>query len=242
MKTIVCNDFSSESFAHPVEGQAQRTCLVLVRFTVSGSARFLSHMETLKVFQRACVRAGLQIEFSRGFNPHPKLSLPLPRPVGLESEDELLCFRMVWDSTGPSQGDLQSQIKDKLQGQLPAGLNLISVRFADANMSIQPRSAAYVFPVALGTVDKELREAVKRVLESETLVVQRSAGPKSSTRKVDVRPFLTSIELENNQIVVKCEITPSGTIRVEEILELLGLAASELAAPARRAGVQWQGA
>jgi radical SAM-linked protein len=197
-------------------------------------------METLKVLQRACVRAGLHIEFTRGFNPHPKLSLPLPRPVGLESEDELLCFRMVWDPNGSSQGDLQSQIKNKLQEQLPAGLDLVSVRFAEANRSIQPRSAAYVFPATLGTIDEELREAVKHVLESESLVVERTAGPKSSTRKVDVRRFLKSIELQNNQIVVKCEITPSGTIRVEEILELLGLEASMLTAPVRRVSVQWQ--
>jgi radical SAM-linked protein len=197
-------------------------------------------METLKVFQRACVRAGLQIEFTRGFNPHPKLSLPLPRSVGLESQDELLCFRMVWDPGGSSQDDLRSQIKDELQEQLPAGLRLISVGFAEANISIQPRSATYVFPVTLGAVDKKLREVVKHVLESESLVMERGTGPKSSTRKVDVRPFLTSIELESNQIVVKCEITPSGTIRVEEILELLGLEASKLTAPARRAGVQWQ--
>ena len=240
MKTIVCNDSSSKSFAHPTEKQAQRTLLVLVRFTVSGNWRFLSHMETLKVFQRACMRAGLQIEFTRGFNPHPKLSLPLPRPVGLESEDELLCFRMVWDPNGLSHGDLRSQIKNKLQEQLPAGLDLISVRFADSNVSIQPCSATYVFPVMLGGVDKELREAVKHVLESESLVVERTAGPKSSTRKVDVRRFLKSIELQNDQIAVKCEITPSGTIRVEEILELLGLEASKLTAPVRRASVQWQ--
>ena len=54
--------------------------------------RFLSHAETIRVFQRACVRAGVQIAYSQGFNPHQKMSLVPPRSVGVESNDDLLCL------------------------------------------------------------------------------------------------------------------------------------------------------
>ena len=66
--------------------------LLAIRFKVEGTLRFLSHAETVRLLERACVRAGLRLRYSEGFNPHPKLSLPLPRPVGVESDEELLCL------------------------------------------------------------------------------------------------------------------------------------------------------
>ena len=66
---------------------------VIVKFGIKGNLRFLSHAETIRLFERACVRAGIKLVYSQGFNPHPKLSLPLPRTVGVESDDDLLYLR-----------------------------------------------------------------------------------------------------------------------------------------------------
>ncbi|MBN2271219.1 MAG: DUF2344 domain-containing protein, partial [Sedimentisphaerales bacterium] len=63
---------------------------MLLKFRIWGNLRFLSHAETMKVFQRACARAGLDVAHTEGFNPRPRLSLPLPRSVGVESDEELL--------------------------------------------------------------------------------------------------------------------------------------------------------
>ena len=76
---------------------SNETILLVIKFKLSGSLRFLSHAEMLKVFQRACVRAGIKIQYSQGFNPRPKLSLPLPRSVGVETDEDLLCLRVARD-------------------------------------------------------------------------------------------------------------------------------------------------
>jgi hypothetical protein len=57
---------------------------------------------------------------------------------------------------------------------------------------------------------------------------------------LDVRPFLESIELDGNNIIIKCEITSAGSIRVDEILELLEIDIEKLTAPVKRTNVQWQ--
>ena len=59
-------------------------------FSVTGDLRFISHRDTVRVFQRALARAALPVAYSEGFNPHPRLSLPLPRAVGVASEAELM--------------------------------------------------------------------------------------------------------------------------------------------------------
>ncbi|MEE9370604.1 MAG: TIGR03936 family radical SAM-associated protein, partial [Sedimentisphaerales bacterium] len=98
---------------------------MLIKFKVRDNLRFLSHAETVKVFQRACIRAGIKIQYSQGFNPRPKLYLPLPRSVGVETDDDLLCLRV--NLSGPRTVSDESQIKAGLAKQLPDGVELLSV-------------------------------------------------------------------------------------------------------------------
>lgn len=224
---------------------------MLIRFAVWGNIRFLSHAETLRVFQRACVRAGIKIQYSQGFNPHPKMSLPLPRSVGVESDDDLLCIR-VDKSTGAqehrSTSELCDSVKTGLSQQLPEGLQLLSVTIAEGKTSFQPCSATYVLKVKPEYLDDELKTRIGRLLASETLNVQRPMYAGKSTidvrnlkiKDVDVRDFLKSIVLKNECIVIECKISSAGSIRVEEFLNLLELDVEKLAAPIRRTSVQWQ--
>ena len=68
---------------------------LVVKFRISGSLSYLSHRETMTMFDRALVRAQVKLKYSEGFNPRPKLSLPLPRSVGIASDAELL-VKFVW--------------------------------------------------------------------------------------------------------------------------------------------------
>ena len=229
---------------------------MVIKFRIGGNLRFLSHAETVRVFQRACVRAGIEMQYSQGFNPRPRLSLPLPRPVGVESDEELLCLRCsMLDarcSILDAQSDLCTLMKTNLSVQVPEGCELLSVSVAKASTSFRPFSATYVLAVRPECVDDRLRATIKRLLASESLNVQRRKDtrhktpdirhktPDSRPKTVDVRDFLESIELDEDDIVVECKISSAGSIRVEEILKLLELDVEKLAAPIRRTNVQWQ--
>ena len=216
--------------------------MLVLKFRISGSLRFLSHAQMLRVFQRACVRAGLKIQYSQGFNPRPRLSLPLPRPVGVASEDELLSIR-VHQRTGAQEHSLIAERAHRnLSAQLPEGCELLSVNVAKANTSFQPCSATYVLAVRKEYLNEELKTTIKHLLASENLNIRRYIDKKNpKIKNVDVRGFLKSIELDGNSIIVECKISSAGSIRVEEILKLLQLDDVEkLALPIRRTNVQWQ--
>ena len=215
--------------------------MLVVRFRIGGSLRFLSHAQTLRVFQRACVRAGLKIQYSQGFNPRPKLSLPLPRPVGVASDDELLCLRVRKSTSAQEHKCISAQVYKSINAQVPEGCELLSVNVVRANTSFQPCSAAYVLAVRKEYLNEELKAAIKRLLASNSINLQRQIDKrKSRIKNIDVRGFLKSIELDPNGIIVECKISSAGSIRVDEILKLLRLDVEKLASPIRRTSVQWQ--
>ncbi len=173
------------------------------------------------------------------------LSLPLPRSVGIEVDDDLLCLRVARDPKESRVANHELRIKAELCEQLPKSLSIVDCRLSIVNGKSpipKPCQATYVITVRQEYINDELKTRIRRLLASESLNLQRRIGTKSSKFKnVDVRPFLKSIEFDNNRgIVVECKISSAGTIRVEEILKLLELDVEKLAMPIRRTNVQWQ--
>jgi len=209
---------------------------VAVRFKINGDIRFLSHAETVSVFKRACVRGGIEVQYSQGFNPRPRLSLPLPRSVGVESDDELLELRVA------ASGFDTERFKKSLSGQLPEGVQLLEVDVLKSKEKFGAQAAIYVFNLQGYGHNKKLRDGIKHLLESENLEVERQTDAKGASRTIDVRSFLKSVEFDEKRafVTVECKISSAGTIRVEEILRLLELEREDLAGPIRRTKVEWK--
>lgn len=63
-------------------------------FEKKGNAVWISHLDLMRLFQRAFKRAGLPLTHTQGFNPRPSVSIALPLSVGTESCCELLDFEL----------------------------------------------------------------------------------------------------------------------------------------------------
>jgi len=230
----------NSKFEIPPGGSPSAMRTLVVRFRIAGALRFLSHAETSRVFQRACARAEVPVKYSEGFNPHPKLSLPLPRPVGVESDDELLVIRLS-EEPQDAGGTYEARVRQTLQAVLPAGIDVAGVELAGSG-SFQPRSVDYLFCLradrAADLADR-LRQRAQVILAGESWIVERKLPGESKVRRIDVRPFLESIEAVERGVVVRCNVTAAGSIRIEEILRLLELEREDLAAPVRRTAVEW---
>jgi radical SAM-linked protein len=217
-----------------------------IRFRVAGPVAMLSHAETFRVWQRACARAGVPVRYSEGFNPHPRLSLPLPRPVGVEAEDELLVARLCEDPVARSAGDrteCETAMMRALAEQLPEGMDVLSVTLAASNALFRPRSAEYVMPVRIEEnpdLTDRLHSEIERVMASPRCLVERTAGETKPAKRIDVRPFLLSVRLEEGRLIVQHLTGEAGSIRVDEILRLFGLRTEDLAGPVRRINVVWE--
>jgi hypothetical protein len=131
---------------------------------------------------------------------------------------------------------------------------LLSVDVAKAKMSFRAAETAYVLSVRCEYVDDKMTERIAHLLESESLKLERTVDAAGNTRPVDVRGYLKSIKVEGGDedtvlpqagqkavtMIVECRISPAGSIRVDEILELLELDTEKMTAPIRRQNVKWQ--
>ena len=52
-----------------------------MRFEKTGKAIWMSHLDTIRLMQRAFRRAGVLLHHSQGYTPHAYISLPLPLSV-----------------------------------------------------------------------------------------------------------------------------------------------------------------
>ena len=65
-----------------------------IRFSKTGRAIWLSHLDLMRTMQRAFLRAGYPLKYSEGFNPHAQISILLPLSVGVSSVCELMDFQL----------------------------------------------------------------------------------------------------------------------------------------------------
>jgi uncharacterized protein (DUF2344 family) len=222
---------------------------LIVKFQIGGTLRFLSHSQTLSLFHRAVIRAGINPHYSQGFNPRPKISLPLPRPVGIESDDEVLVMPVnidsesVYEFTGYADDNQNKSYSNdclqKLSAELPEGCKLHKLEIVREKPHFQSCYASYVFSIHQEEMSENVQKRINSLLDNESLVIERSIKKKNTSKKIDVRGFLISIIVEEDSIIVRCEINTKGSIRVQEVMELLELDTEMLVCPIKRTNVQW---
>ena len=89
-------------------------------FEKRGDAVYLSHLDLMRVFQRAFKRADILIWHSQGFSPRAYVSIALPLPVGMESRCEILDFEI-------EDGAVElPALAGRLNAVLPAGIRVLS--------------------------------------------------------------------------------------------------------------------
>lgn len=90
-------------------------------FEKLGRAVWISHLDLMRLFQRAFKRAGFSLKHTQGFNPRPSVSIALPLSVGIESRCELLDFEL--------EGEIPShdEIAEKLNAVLVEGVRVLGV-------------------------------------------------------------------------------------------------------------------
>jgi len=206
-------------------------CAAALRFSLEGDLRSLSHHEELRMLKRALSRAGWPLRYSQGFNPQPRLVLPLPRRVGVASACEWAIVELLG---APAPEELYN----KLDVALPARCSLGSVACLPSNTMPHPLHVTYSAPLAPAHA-AAAGERLSAALNSCTIVVERTHGPAKPTAPIDIRPYIETLILDGSVIVMRLAFHDQRTARPIEVLQALGLPAAEYEHLVRQVEVEW---
>lgn len=166
------------------------------------------------MFKRAFARAELPLRHSEGFNPHPRISVVLPRPVGVASKDELLIVELE----NPTTTEMAER---QLAGQLPRGAQLLSVSELHDRDRRTPVAATYELPITEAEAN-DARAAIESFEAGETWQVERASAMRGR-KSIDLRAFIIDITLNDGAVTWRQSISQDGTARVGEVLDALRL-------------------
>ena len=193
-----------------------------IRFSRGQAVKFISHLDIMRLWQRALSRAGMPLAYSEGFKPHPRISLAAPLAVGVTSETELMDI-MLSKPVSPHF------FTAALSKQLPPGIEILQV-FSIAptmpSLQSQVRHAEYKVELETEKGQKEVESALASLLSLEHLPWQhqRDTGLKS----YDLRALIDDLWLIDWRsghctIGMRLRCDNSGSGRPEQVTAALSL-------------------
>ena len=158
--------------------------LVRLEYRKTGKARWISHLDTMRTFQRAFIRAGIPLAHSEGFNPHPKLNIILPLPTGAESLRELLDAELLEEAPG---------LVERLNGALPEGIVMTAVG-QPVMKAGDVRFAAWTILLDAGdkTPQNTAEMAASALTAKEIMILKKT---KRGESEIDLAPHLHELSV-----------------------------------------------
>jgi radical SAM family uncharacterized protein/radical SAM-linked protein len=172
------------------------------------TARFLSHLETIRMFFRVFRRLGLPLSFSAGFNPTPRISFGPALPVGTESREE----HLVMELTDPLED--AAVVLELLNAQLPDGFEALRLETTDRQVE-EALLSCYHINLSID-YDKSLLDDFWK-----TVIFEVSVLRKGKERRLDVRPMVEDLSVIEGGTIQLVLLTAPGAAAVKP-LELLG--------------------
>ena len=159
-------------------------------FSKTGRARYISHLDLMRTFQRAFARAGIPIKHTEGFNPHPFVSIALPLSVGYSSQCEILEFGLL-------EGTSYEEVPERLTAAMPEGIVVHQCYPAERKLK-ELASLNYIMNFEYSECRPQAAEpAMRELLGRDSLVVQKKSNKsKKGYTEVDLISLIRGWNLE----------------------------------------------
>lgn len=194
-----------------------------LRFKKTGRAVYISHLDLMQTMQRAFSRAGYELKYSEGFNPHPQISIALPLSVGTASLCEIMDFKLK------EEADI-SEIPARLTAALPEGIEVTDC------YEPQRKAAELKYLKVAGIFEYDERdaermaEALRDFYSAGEIVISKKT--KRGIGETDIKPAIREIGFEAKDKAVELEAVISAqepTLNPELLAEALRQLASDIA-------------
>jgi radical SAM family uncharacterized protein/radical SAM-linked protein len=186
---------------------SERLCRLRFGFAKTGSLALISHLDSVRLLERALRRSTLPVSFTGGFHPLPRLQLALALPLGVEGRGEWLDLEF----TEPLERLDPAAVRRRLQAELPAEFQLLSVAAVPVSgpslsqdleaahwcFDLLPEEPAPPGPSSGGpqVLDAQAWERALTALLARETLIWHDTDKKGRARQRDCRPYLLDLRL-----------------------------------------------
>lgn len=190
-----------------------------ITFAKGEEIKYISHLDLMRLWERALRRARLPLAYSHGFNPRPKIAIASPLPVGFTSRGEVMDV-ILERYVSPYK------FAKCLVPHLPPGLEVLSVEEVYPklpSLQSQVRSVEYRVRVSWDGSREQMEARLGELLSAEQLPRRRRG------KEYDLRPLIEELWIEAREaegwvLGMRLQAGNRGTGRPDEVLDALGLA------------------
>ena len=173
---------------------------VRIKFSKTGDLMYISHLDLARTMQRIILRSGIDIWYSEGFNPQPKMVFAVPLPVGVESECELMDIKI---NSFMSNEEIMQRINDNF----PTQMKVIEVY----NPDVKFKNLAYIdydISITSPQISEKVGEQIVSLFSHECKIIKKT---KSGEKELDLSEYIKVFELKcNNDTLSIHTILPVG--------------------------------
>lgn len=169
-----------------------------IKFSKGEEVKYISHLDTLRTFERAVRRAEIPIAYSQGFNPRAQISFGLPLSVGVTGEAEYVDFEM--EKIVPAE-----EFGKRLNNNLPKGFKIIHAEYVNTKGSLMAAIRVSSYRVAAANISKIGKDTLNRYInlfmQKEHIIIEKKT--KDTLKEIDIRPYIysmTVIKADENEI------------------------------------------
>lgn len=156
-------------------------------FEKTGKAIYISHLDTMAMFPRIFLRAGLHVKFTQGMSPHAYVSIPLPLSVGVSSQCEILDFTLEEENVP------MEKLPEMLNPYFPAGIRVLKAYDSDQ----KAKNIKYLhYNIRLeydGGIQDSGLEKLKELFGLPSLPVEKKT--KKGMVETDIRPMIMDLSI-----------------------------------------------
>ena len=216
----------------PVPERVEPPPVQRLRFRIGrqGSAKFLSHLESMNSWIRALRRVRVPLSYSQGFHPHPKVNFSSANPVGQETVGDFMDI-LVTERCEPAT------LMNALNATLSEGFAILSCDEAPLRTTalMGLNQGARFRVICAGEDGERVQENIQRLLESPEIIVQRRVKQKKGrnrryhratpkTRDLDIRPMIKDIQISGDPVLgfeLELISVDSKRAKMRELLPML---------------------
>lgn len=194
---------------------------ILCKFTKLGYLKFISHLDLVDLFQRTLFQNKVDVKFSEGFNPHPRMSIAYPLPLGIESNSEYMEIYLN------SKIDLKDFLI-KMNERLPQGIKIVEAKYDDdESISNKVKSVVYAFRLLNTFYDKnkdiDIAKELDKVNAMDIVEIERKRkkGKRRIFVKENAKDYLNRLELKEDAIYAYIKMSEQGSLKPALVFDIL---------------------